>query len=261
MMKLADVVFCVDCDRNLETYRSTAQAEGSSASSGPQRRMAVKKDANGDPLCVLCMDARRAKRNAAFMVRAGRAQDPDQQPGSDNASGGKSSVRPLGQEPASGVRTPRRAVVEWVSKVAPAARVQVQRVPSSESKSRPVATAKKKAPVDSGRTKRSKAKINKSAWIRSQPASMQAKDVLARATKSGIKLSLAQVYTARSTAKHKPARSNAALTQQARPERVRGPEARRTAALNELAFRRFVFSVGITRAEALLREIKRGAGS
>jgi len=46
-------------------------------------------------------------------------------------------------------------------------------------------------------------RINKSAWIRSQPASMSAAEVHAKAKKEGITLSIAQVYTARSTAKNK----------------------------------------------------------
>jgi hypothetical protein len=48
-------------------------------------------------------------------------------------------------------------------------------------------------------------RINKSAWIRSQPASLSAKEVVDKAAGESIKLSLAQVYTARSTAKNKPA--------------------------------------------------------
>jgi hypothetical protein len=43
--------------------------------------------------------------------------------------------------------------------------------------------------------------VNKSAWIRSQPGGMSAKEVVDKAKGEGIKLSLAQVYTARSTAK------------------------------------------------------------
>jgi len=46
-------------------------------------------------------------------------------------------------------------------------------------------------------------RINKSAWIRSQPASLSASEVHAKAKKEGITLSIAQVYTARSTAKAK----------------------------------------------------------
>jgi hypothetical protein len=214
MTKLADVVFCVDCDRNLETYRSALGPEGDTASSGPQRRMAVKKDANGDPLCVPCMDSRRAKRNAAFLVRTGRAQDPDQPAKSHDAASGEPPARLLVRGVASTVRIPGRTVVEWSPKVSPTERVQ--RVPSSAGRSRSVAKAKKKAAADSGRSARPKLKISK---------------------------------------------PNAALTKPAKPERVSGPEARRLAARNELAFRRFVYSVGIRRAETLLREIKRGIGS
>ena len=47
------------------------------------------------------------------------------------------------------------------------------------------------------------ARVNKSAWIRSQPANTPAKDVVAKAKQAGIKLSIAQVYTARSSAKKK----------------------------------------------------------
>jgi hypothetical protein len=44
-------------------------------------------------------------------------------------------------------------------------------------------------------------RVNKSEWIRSQPASVPARDVVDLAKKGGITLSLAQVYTARSAAK------------------------------------------------------------
>jgi hypothetical protein len=43
-------------------------------------------------------------------------------------------------------------------------------------------------------------RVNKSKWIRDQPATMSAKDVVLKAKGQGIKLSPAQVYTARSTA-------------------------------------------------------------
>lgn len=53
-------------------------------------------------------------------------------------------------------------------------------------------------------------KVNKSAWIRSQPATMPAADVVSKAKEAGIKLSVAQVYTTRSEAKRKGARGSAA---------------------------------------------------
>lgn len=43
--------------------------------------------------------------------------------------------------------------------------------------------------------------INKSKWIREQKASLSAKEVVEKGKSEGIKLSLAQVYTARSTGK------------------------------------------------------------
>lgn len=48
--------------------------------------------------------------------------------------------------------------------------------------------------------------MNKSEWIRNQPATAPAKDIVAKAKAEGIKLSLAQVYTARSAAKKKAGR-------------------------------------------------------
>lgn len=44
-------------------------------------------------------------------------------------------------------------------------------------------------------------KLNKSAWIRKQPKSLFAKDIVAKAKAEGITLSVAQVYTARNQAK------------------------------------------------------------
>lgn len=44
-------------------------------------------------------------------------------------------------------------------------------------------------------------RVNKSAWIREQPLNMPAKQVVAKAKAQGITLSLAQVYTTRSSAK------------------------------------------------------------
>jgi hypothetical protein len=56
---------------------------------------------------------------------------------------------------------------------------------------------RKKSSAKSAPAKR----INKTAWIRSQPPKLPAKEVVGKAKAQGIKLSLAQVYTARSSAK------------------------------------------------------------
>jgi len=53
---------------------------------------------------------------------------------------------------------------------------------------------------------KSSPRVNKSEWIRNQPATEPAKDIVAKAKADGIKLSLAQVYTARSAAKKKAGR-------------------------------------------------------
>jgi hypothetical protein len=68
MSLLGEVVFCVDCDR----------ARSADASAERPRRMATKKDANGDPLCTPCLDSRQAQRRAEFMLHEGRAPIPGQ---------------------------------------------------------------------------------------------------------------------------------------------------------------------------------------
>ena len=92
-----------------------------------------------------------------------------------------------------------------------------------------------------------KKKVNKSAWIRSQPAFLSAADVVAKAKKEGIKLSVAQVYTARSTAKK--AGSSGGVG-----------NGKRAGAGDEAAFKRIVVEIGVRRAEALLEGFKRDVG-
>jgi hypothetical protein len=53
-------------------------------------------------------------------------------------------------------------------------------------------------------------KVNKSAWIRGQPGTLSAADVVSKAKDAGIKLTVAQVYTTRSEAKRKGLRPSAA---------------------------------------------------
>ncbi|MET0385040.1 MAG: hypothetical protein ABW321_03725 [Polyangiales bacterium] len=68
-------------------------------------------------------------------------------------------------------------------------------------------TSKKSSKPKAGR-------VNKSAWIRSQTSSLSAKEVVEKAKGEGITLSLAQVYTARSTAKRQgePARGSGSIS-------------------------------------------------
>jgi len=97
-------------------------------------------------------------------------------------------------------------------------------------------------------------KINKSAWIRSQPASMSAKDVFAKAKAEGIKLSIAQVYTARSTAK-KGGKAKS-IRKPGRPKQTFKAEV--SADLSSI--KRAVFQHGFAQVEAFLADLKKSVG-
>ncbi|HET6333862.1 MAG TPA: hypothetical protein VFG30_11660 [Polyangiales bacterium] len=73
-------------------------------------------------------------------------------------------------------------------------------------------------------------RLNKSEWIRSQPPSAPAKDVVSKAKAEGIKLSLAQVYTARSAAKKKAGRIG-------KPGRPKGSGASATVSVKALGLK------------------------
>lgn len=108
-----------------------------------------------------------------------------------------------------------------------------------------------RAPKKSSRNATGK-KVNKTAWIRSQSASTPAKELVAKAKAEGITLSVAQVYTARSTGK----KAGAVRTTKARV----GRPAAGTGKSDELAFRRLVLSIGLPKAEAFLADLKRSVG-
>jgi hypothetical protein len=100
-------------------------------------------------------------------------------------------------------------------------------------------------------------KVNKSAWIRSQPASTPAKELVVQAKKEGIKLSLAQVYTARSTAKNASGPAQlVAPRQPGRPKKAIAP----AGSDSHVAFRRLVISIGVDRAELFITKIKEQMG-
>jgi hypothetical protein len=86
----------------------------------------------------------------------------------------------------------------------------------------PVPKTKKKS------TSKSAPRVNKSEWIRNQPASAPAKDIVSKAKAEGIKLSLAQVYTARSAAKKKAGRIG-------KPGRPKGSGSSAAASANAVA--------------------------
>lgn len=104
----------------------------------------------------------------------------------------------------------------------------------------------------------SNTRVNKSAWIRSQSASTPAKEIVDLAKRQGIQLSLAQVYTARSTAKHGASGSSASPV---------GRRATRTTSTSsgsetnsEATFRRLVMAIGVDRAEQYLRDLRQDLG-
>ncbi|HEX7478267.1 MAG TPA: hypothetical protein VF331_10710 [Polyangiales bacterium] len=91
-------------------------------------------------------------------------------------------------------------------------------------------------------------KTNKSAWIRSQPATTSAKDLVKQGKAAGIKLSVAQVYTARANAKKKGA-----------PAGKPGPKPKvvtATASGHDQHFVSLVLDLGLSKAEALLQRIR-----
>jgi hypothetical protein len=110
-------------------------------------------------------------------------------------------------------------------------------------------------PKTSKKASKSSPRLNKSAWIRNQPAAMPAKDVVAKGKAEHIALSLAQVYTARSNAKKKGAPKG-------KPGRKPNAVARVSGASgsDEQAFRRIVLAVGITKAENMLKDLKHSVG-
>jgi hypothetical protein len=80
MSMLGDVVFCVDCDRARLSHLQAVPAGTADPLPGPPRRMAIKQDANRDPLCASCLDLRQAKRRAEFMLHEARPTTPVSQP-------------------------------------------------------------------------------------------------------------------------------------------------------------------------------------
>lgn len=103
------------------------------------------------------------------------------------------------------------------------------------------------------------ARVNKSAWIRSQPPSLSAKEVVEKAKGEGITLSLAQVYTARSTAKRQGVGRRGAVATAAVGKRGPGrPKGSGTSAISADLRRQFVtlaVRIGTDEAQRLLDRV------
>ena len=100
-------------------------------------------------------------------------------------------------------------------------------------------------------------RVNKSEWIRSQPVTMPAKDVLSKAKSEGIKLSIAQIYTARSAAKKKAERKPRGRPKAAKVGAVRGGGGFASKEIEELRheYVRIAMRIGTDEAQRLLDRI------
>lgn len=85
MSMLGDVVFCVDCDLARDAQVADLDSPPASAIEARPRRMATKRDANGDPLCAGCLDARHKNRRAEFLLHEGRGPTPAVEPSTAQA--------------------------------------------------------------------------------------------------------------------------------------------------------------------------------
>jgi hypothetical protein len=119
-------------------------------------------------------------------------------------------------------------------------------------------------------------KLTKSSFIRSQPDSMSAADVVAAGKKVGLTLTVASVYTTRYEAKKKAAGGKSPAKSASKPgpkpasataakPAAKGkpgpkPKAQIVATNEEQAFKRLVLSVGLAKAEGYLSDLKRSVG-
>lgn len=146
--------------------------------------------------------------------------------------------------------TRKAAARKAVAPDAPAPKAAVQDTPAPA------------APAKPGRTGRIKGGPNKSAFIREQPETMSAKDVVKAAAAVGLVLAEGLVYNVRSYAKNKAAKT--APGPEAAPAVKRGPgrpskaspAVAASASTEEVAFRRYVVTLGAARARALVAEVE-----
>jgi hypothetical protein len=102
-----------------------------------------------------------------------------------------------------------------------------------------------------------KTRLNKSAWIRAQPASLSAKDVVEKAQREGIELSSAMVYTVRSLATK--AGSAARAPRSAGPRAAASTRTARSApeaASLRVQFQKIVVRIGTEEAQRLLTRVQ-----
>jgi hypothetical protein len=233
MNKLGDVVFCVDCDRERQAHLEIAEAallpdtkeldtkepaNPSNPETDPQnseqdkhpRRMATKKDANGDPLCSQCLDDRQAKRRAEFMLsddrrtvvhwpRRGRASDPKPVLLSSQglASQGLASQGLASQGLASQGLASQGLASQGLASIGTAANRSAGSRVGAVTLNAANGTRSKLGKLSTKLSRQDPSK-NKAAFVRSLPPGMSAKEVIAQAKKRGLEITPAYVYVIRS---------------------------------------------------------------
>ena len=105
------------------------------------------------------------------------------------------------------------------------------------------------------RTAKRSGAVNKSAFVRSLPASLSAAEVISRAKVKGIKLSAAQVYTIRANARRKDVSILPRLRGEL-PGAAASPRGRRGGADSESAFLLMALELGLMRAEGILGSLR-----
>lgn len=117
-------------------------------------------------------------------------------------------------------------------------------------------------PVAASRGRASGSGINKSAFVRSLPASLSAAEVIEKGKAKGIKLSAAQVYTIRANARRKtPEKLPTRLLRAGAARGTSGTGRGRSADAKEAEFIAAALDLGLARAEALIRALRAKASA
>jgi hypothetical protein len=121
---------------------------------------------------------------------------------------------------------------------------------------RAIARRKTRQPKPSGANARSGSGggVNKSAFVRSLPASLSAAEVIARGKSKGIRLSAAQVYTIRANARRK--RPKASVERSPRSNKAQLTAANIGADTREAEFIAAALDLGLTKADALIAALR-----
>ena len=122
---------------------------------------------------------------------------------------------------------------------------------------RAIARRKTERPRPTGaNTRSSSSGVNKSAFVRSLPATLSAAEVIARGKTKGIRLSAAQVYTIRANARRKKPKASTANVRAPRGSKHRLTATRIGADSREAEFIAAALDLGLTKAEGLIAALR-----